>query len=166
MFWSYIYNFKRILGHIQNQRALLRLEEKIHYQQAKSVNGAFHSLIKNDRFKEFDGYIHQDKEGWIFTHPFGGRTYFYNNENIETFHLTIKHSITEETILILNILGLYHIKVDMFDMGSDRYELPKKEKIKSKWYWFKQIFFSEEFLAFLVFFGGITTAIISAISSE
>ena len=166
MFWSYIYNFKKILGHIQNQRALIRLQDKIRYQQAKNVNSAFHSLIKNDRFKEFDGYIHQNKEGWTFIHPFGGRTYFINNCDMETFYLTIKASIAEETIIILHILGLYHIQEDMFDMSVDRYELPKKEEIKSKWYWFKQIFFSEEFLVLLVFFVGIISALISGIYSE
>ena len=135
MFWSYIYNFKKILGHIQNQRALLRLEEIIHYQKAKSVNGAFNSLIKSKHYADLNEYIISDKEGWTFIYPFGGRTYFYNNWDMETFYLAIKHSIKEEAALILNCLGLLHIKVDMFDMQSDRYELPKPEKIKSKCSW-------------------------------
>lgn len=166
MFWSYIGNFKIILGLLQNQRALLRLEEIIHYQKAKSANGAFNSLVKSRYYSDLNEYITSDKEGWRFSLPFGGSVYFYNNIDMETFHLTIKHTLVEQTVFILSYLGIYHIKLDMFDMESDRYELPKKEEVKSKWYWFRQVFLSEPFLLFLFIFGGIIFSFISAIYGE
>lgn len=159
MFWSYVGNFKKILGCIQNQRALMYLYKEIKAQNRNSLYQSFSHLIKNDNFGEFKNYIKETDNSWIFFYPFGENYIsFPKKESIEQFEKDMDWLIKDERNSIF-----YYLGIPTGDGGICGYELPNKKETQSKWFWIKDIFFSAEFFVCLFLILSIIVPLFSII---